>query len=170
MVSNALLTSKNQEWETPHNFFEKLNKILSFTVDACANDKNAKLERYWSPETDGLAQSWEGERVWMNPPYQNKSPKQIDWVRKAYTEVKDNGCQLAACLLPARTDTKLFHNYVMKSTAIYFVCGRLRFVDAAASAVFPSMVVLFERSTYTLYPLGHQPTFGTMDAKGNILT
>lgn len=169
MVHQALLTSKNQEWETPKDFFDHINSMYDFTVDACANKENAKLDKFWHKDIDGLKQSWANERVWLNPPYQTKKkgvPGQIDWVRKAYDEVRSNNCELAVCLLPARTDTKLFHDLVMKSTYVFFVRGRLRFVDAAAGAVFPSMLVAFERWTYRMYPLGTKPMFGTMDVKG----
>lgn len=167
MVNGALLTSKNQEWETPPDFFSRLHRAYAFTVDACATDTNKKLDKFWAPETDGLAQSWQGERVWLNPPYQNRKPGQIDWVRKAFHEVKDNGCELVACLLPARTDTKLFHTYVMHATTVLFVCGRLRFVGAPASAVFPSMLVVFERWHYQQIDpwWSVTPRFGTMKAK-----
>lgn len=160
MVANALLTSKNQEWETPPDFFNRLHEIYNFTVDACATDNNKKLANFWSPEQDGLSQSWAKHRVWLNPPYQNRKPGQIDWVRKAFTEVRENGCELVACLLPARTDTKLFHDYVMKASTVLFVRGRLRFVGAPASAVFPSMVVLFD----PWWPMNY-PIFGTINAK-----
>jgi len=169
MISSALLTSNSQEWETPDTLFNALHGVYNFTIDACASKENTKLPDYWDESADGLSQSWKGHRIWMNPPYQNKKPGQIAWVRKAYHEVKDNGCDLAVCLLPARTDTRLFHDYVMKSSMVYFIRGRLRFVGAKAGAVFPSLVVLFERCTYTMHPLGHKPTFVTIDTSGRTL-
>jgi phage N-6-adenine-methyltransferase len=167
LIAEALLSSKNQEWETPDDLFSRLHTAYNFTVDACATEHNKKLAKYWSPSDDGLSQSWRGERVWLNPPYHNKRPGQIDWVRKAFHEVKDNDCELVVCLLPARTDTKLFHEYVMKASTVLFVRGRLRFKGAAASAVFPSMVVVFERSQFQqLDPWwAMPPQFSTLSAK-----
>ncbi len=167
MVANALLTSKNQEWETPPEFFQRFHRAYDFTVDACASAENKKLDKFWSVEQDGLAQSWKGERVWLNPPYENRKPGQQAWVRKALHEVRENGCELVVCLLPARTDTRLFHDVIMKASYIYFVKGRLKFVGAPASAVFPSMVVVFDQLHYRgLDPWWSvRPTFGTINAK-----
>lgn len=172
MVNEALLKSNNQEWETPHAFFEAMHKSYDFTLDACATKQNAKVPHFFSPENDGLSKSWAGHRVWLNPPYAPKRktrPGQIDWVQKAYDETKEGDCELVVCLLPARTDTKLFHDYVMKSSLVAFVKGRLQFVGAPHGAVFPSMVVVFERHSYKLYPFGPKPMFVTFTNGGKLI-
>ncbi len=46
-------------------------------------------------------------------------------------------------LLPARTDTKWFHEYVLHKAEIRFIKGRLKFGDGNNSAPFPSMVVIY---------------------------
>jgi hypothetical protein len=79
-----------------------------------------------------------GQTVWLNPPYGRALNK---WIEKAYSEGQKPGTTVV-CLIPARTDTRYFHDYCMKGD-ISFIKGRLKFGDAKASAPFPSMVVVF---------------------------
>lgn len=79
-----------------------------------------------------------GTSVWCNPPYGREIGK---WVEKAYNESL-NGVTVVM-LLPARTDTKWFHEFVYGKTEIRFLRGRLKFGDSKNSAPFPSMVVIF---------------------------
>lgn len=81
-----------------------------------------------------------GGRVWCNPPYGRKIGK---WVKKAYDEYKQNGTTVVM-LLPARTDTRWFHDYIYGVAEIIFIKGRLRFSGAKANAPFPSMVVIYK--------------------------
>jgi phage N-6-adenine-methyltransferase len=170
MVSPALLTSNNQNWETPPALFEYLHKIHNFTLDACALPENTKLPNYFTPEQDGLKQSWKGEMVWVNPPYtvpkqpckanckkkyceanghrEIYEPGQIDWVKKAHDEYLKHAFTNVVMLLPARTDTRIFHDFVMLASQITFIRGRLQFVNAPANAVFPSMLVEFSDCDY----------------------
>ena len=83
-MNKALLSSKSQEWRTPRSFFENLDREFHFVLDAAATAENAKCERYFTPETDGLSQSWNvGGSVFCNPPYGREIGK---WVEKAYRE------------------------------------------------------------------------------------
>lgn len=83
-MNKALLSSKNMCWCTPQSFFEELNKEFNFVLDAAATDKTAKCRLYYTPEIDGLAQSWDrGGAVFCNPPYGRSIGK---WVKKAYEE------------------------------------------------------------------------------------
>ena len=84
-------------------------------------------------------QSWSGYRVYCNPPYGREIGK---WVEKAYNENK-NGTFIVM-LLPARTDTKWFHNFIYKQHKIEFIKGRLKFNDGKNSAPFPSMIVIMK--------------------------
>ena len=142
MNTEVMFSSKTDQWATPQYFFDELNSEFNFTLDPCADDYNHKCKKYFTKEMNGLSQSWKNERVFCNPPY----GKEIgDWVKKCYEEVLD-GCELAVMLIPARTDTKYFHNYIYKkATEIRFIKGRLKFGDAKNSAPFPSMVVIFKR-------------------------
>ena len=118
MNTETLFSSKTDLWATPQDFFDKLNDEFHFGLDVCAIPENAKCQRYYTPERDGLVQEWNGV-CWCNPPYGRGIGK---WVKKAY-ENKST----VVCLLPARTDTKWFHDYILGKAEIRFVRGRLRF-------------------------------------------
>lgn len=130
-------SSAADDWATQQKDFDLLNAEFSFDLDVCAVASNAKCERFFSPEDDGLAQPWSGV-CWMNPPYGRTIGR---WVEKAFTESRRGA--LVVCLLPARTDTQWFHDYVMRAAEIRLVRGRLKFGTAENSAPFPSAVVVF---------------------------
>lgn len=139
---NVHFSSKTVEWETPQELFDQLNKEFNFQFDVCASKENAKCERYYTKEENGLTKNWSfyGGTKWMNPPYGREIG---EWVRKAYMW-KKHGVKTVA-LLPARTDTKWFHNYIYKkdNVEIRFIKGRLKFGNSKNSAPFPSMIVIF---------------------------
>ena len=138
MVSKTLFSSNSDEWATPQNLFDEMNNEFNFDLDVCATDENHKCPEYYTKEQDGLSQNWGGRRVWLNPPY-----SQIDkWVEKAFRETRNDNT-LVVMLIPSRTDTRYFHNYIYQRTEIRFVKGRLKFGDSKGSAPFPSMIVVF---------------------------
>lgn len=144
-MNKALLSSVKMNYCTPQAFFDQLNEEFHFTLDAAATDKNAKCPLYYTPETDGLSQSWAcGGTVFCNPPYGRSIWK---WVRKAYEEWQAG--TTVALLIPARTDTSYFHDYIYGKAEICFLRGRLRFEDEDGtvydSAPFPSMVVIYHK-------------------------
>jgi phage N-6-adenine-methyltransferase len=132
-------SSATDNWATPQPFFDELNDEFRFTLDVCASNSNAKCTRYFTRLEDGLSQSWEAERCWMNPPYGREIKS---WMKKAY-EASQRGA-LVVCLVPARTDTAWWHDYATKATEIRFIRGRLRFGNAKQAAPFPSAVVVFQ--------------------------
>lgn len=140
MNTDLHFSSKTDDWETPQEFFDKWNRIFHFSLDACATAKNAKCKTYLSKE-DGLNSlelDWSPfQRVWMNPPYGYTIGK---WIKKAYEE-SCKGC-IVVCLIPARTDVRWWHDYVMRGV-IHYVKGRLKFGGATKFAPFPSAVVVF---------------------------
>jgi site-specific DNA-methyltransferase (adenine-specific) len=138
MINEAMFTSKTNEWATPQAFFDELDKEFNFTLDPCATPQNAKCARYFTKEIDGLSQSWRGEIVFCNPPYGRDLSK---WVAKAYTETL-SGATLVVMLIPARTDTSYFHDYIYKKHEVRFIRGRLHFNESKCAAPFPSMVVV----------------------------
>lgn len=146
-MNKALLSSENMNWCTPQDFLNKLDREFHFVLDAAATEKSAKCARYFTPETDGLSQSWDvGGAVFCNPPY----GRQIGaWVEKAYTEATRGGFTVVL-LIPARTDTQYFHDFIYRKAEIRFIRGRLKFTDeegnAKQSAPFPSMVVIYRGS------------------------
>lgn len=137
MDTSLMFSSKTDKWATPQDFFDEINREFGFSLDVCALPENAKTTRYYTPEQDGLTQPWEGV-VWCNPPYGRQIGK---WVERAALAAKSGA--VVVMLLPARTDTKWFHEYIYGKAEIRFVRGRLRFGGAANPAPFPSMVVVF---------------------------
>ena len=137
MNTGLMFSSSSDMWETPDDLFERLDQVFGFEIDVCAVDGNAKCKKFYPPKVDGLRQKWEGV-CWMNPPYGREISK---WVAKAYYESKHNRATIV-CLLPARTDTKWWHDYCMKGE-IYFIKGRLKFGASNNSAPFPSCIVVF---------------------------
>lgn len=138
MINNSMFTSNTAEWATPQAFFDELNKEFDFTLDPCATPQNAKCTRYFTKEIDGLSQSWSGEKVFCNPPYGRDISK---WVAKAYAETL-SGAKLVVMLIPARTDTAYFHDYIYQKHEVRFIRGRLHFNESKNAAPFPSMVVV----------------------------
>jgi len=137
---DVMFSSRTDEWETPQHIFDKLDEELGpFTIDVCATPASAKCAKYFTKAHDGLAQNWAGHTVWMNPPYGREIGK---WIKKAYLASKKPNTRVV-CLLPARTDTRWFHNWCVKGK-IWFVRGRLKFGGRKTGAPFPSMVVIFD--------------------------
>lgn len=136
---NIHFSSKTEEWSTPQDFFDNLKKEFHFTLDVCATHENRKCTKYFHKADDGLSKSWDNEIVWMNPPYGREIGK---WIKKA-SEARGGA---VVCLLPARTDTKYFHEYIYTNprATIRFIKGRLKFGDSKNSAPFPSMLVIFK--------------------------
>lgn len=136
-ISKALYSSESEMWETPQDLFDRLDKEFHFTVDVCALDSNTKCASFYSPDQDGLKQKWEGV-CWMNPPYGRNIG---EWMKKALESEAT-----VVCLVPARTDTKWWHDYAMKASEIRFVKGRLKFGDSKNSAPFPSAIIVFRQT------------------------
>ena len=141
MLNTGMMSSNKDTWETPNDLFCDLDKEFGFTLDVCALPNNAKCRKYFSPSNDGLLQAWDGV-CWMNPPYGRAIGH---WIKKAYLESRRNDDTVIVGLLPARTDTNWFHDYIYGIAEIRFIKGRLRFVGADNSAPFPSMIVVWSR-------------------------
>ena len=134
------MTSNTDLWATPQDFFNQQSALYGpFDLDVCADASNTKCQKYFDKAADGLKKTWAG-KCWMNPPYGREIGK---WMRKAY-ESSVNGA-VVVCLVPARTDTKWWHDYAMKGE-ITFIRGRLKFGGSKNSAPFPSAVVVFGTS------------------------
>jgi phage N-6-adenine-methyltransferase len=137
-INPALFSSAKDEWPTPPDFFAKLNRRYRFDLDPCASAENAKCATYFTREDDGLAQDWGTHRVFCNPPYGRATGR---WARKAF-EASQGGA-LVVLLVPARTDTKWFHQWVRGKAQIEFIKGRLKFGGAKDDAPFPSMLAIY---------------------------
>ena len=137
-------SSARQDWATPLDFFKAQEaKFGPFDLDVCATPENTKCAKFYTPEQNGLTLPWTG-RCWMNPPYGREIGQ---WVKKAAEEARKNA-EHVVCLLPARTDTAWWHNYVARcATHIVFLRGRIRFEGADSSAPFPSVIVVFKKQS-----------------------
>lgn len=136
MNTDLMFSSKTDLRATPQDFYDKLDKEFHFTLDPCATHENHKCDKYYTKEEDWLKQSRDNEIVYCNPPYWREIKKRV---HKWY--MARGGC--VVMLLPARTDTSRFHDYIYKKSEIRFIRGRLKFGDSKNSAPFPSMVVVF---------------------------
>ena len=140
-LTSGLFTSTTDEWATPQALFDELDREFHFTLDPCALPCNAKCQNFYTPDIDGLKQNWGGQNVFCNPPYGREISK---WVKKCYEESKKPNT-LVVMLIPARTDTSYFHDYIYHRAEIRFIKGRLHFNDAKNGAPFPSMVVIYNK-------------------------
>lgn len=138
MNKEVMFSSKSDEYATPQELYNLLNKEFCFDLDPCSTDENCKCAAHYTKADNGLEKNWGGCRVFCNPPYSDIS----SWVEKCYREgCKDN--TLVVMLIPSRTDTKYFHNFILNRAEIRFIKGRLKFGDSVNAAPFPSMIVIF---------------------------
>lgn len=137
MNCKGVFMSQTDEWTTPQLLYNELDREFNFELDPAATIENHKCKLYFTAEDNGLQKNWDNYRVFCNPPYGRQIYK---WVEKAY---KTKG--LVVMLLPARTDTRWFHDFIYNKAEIRFLKGRLKFGNAKNSAPFPSMIVIFRR-------------------------
>jgi phage N-6-adenine-methyltransferase len=142
-MNRVHFSRKSDLWSTSNSLFDPLNSEFGCEIDVCAIPENAKCERYFTPDEDGLLQSWEGAICWMNPPYSQIAK----WMKKAYEE-SQNGATVVA-LVPARVETRWWFEFALKAAEIRFLKGRLRFSGAKNSAPFPSALVIFRPGKHT---------------------
>lgn len=128
---------QSDEWATPRDRLEEWAREFGpFDLDVAADEANAVTPRFYTLVEDGLSQPWTGT-VWCNPPYSNVAK----WIAKAHQAAQEGAT--VVCLVPARTDTRWWHEHVTEATGVRFLKGRLKFGDATAAAPFPSALVVF---------------------------
>lgn len=142
----VIFSSAKKDWRTPKKLFEELSKEFDFTLDVAASVENAKCKRFFTEKENALLQSWNTEGdVFCNPPYGRELGK---WVEKARNESERHNINVVV-LIPARTDTKYFHEHILGHAELRFIRGRLKFeIDdgvAAGTAPFPSVIVVYKR-------------------------
>ena len=126
------------DYSTPPDLFEHYDRLYHFSLDVCATADNAKCPHYFPPEQDGLLQPWRGT-CWMNPPYhQAEIPK---WIRKAYEESQRGAVVVA--LLPVRTGSAWYHEFVLPHAQVTFLRGRIKFAGMTTNAMEDSMIAVF---------------------------
>ena len=138
-ITKGLTSTGNIMAETPKYLFDRISSIFNFSLDVCALPENAKCESYYTPKDDGLSKPWRGG-VWCNPPYGREISS---WVKKAYEESQKEYNSFVLMLLPARTDTKWWWEYVQGKATLFFIKGRVKFGDHNVGAPFPSVLALY---------------------------
>lgn len=138
---NSRTAKSKDDWATPQYFYDLLNREFHFTLDPCASDENHKCPKYYTIAQNGLEQSWEGETVFVNPPFNQKD----EWIGKCWKETKDltKRPTTIVLLIPSTTDTKAWHQYVMEAHEIRFCKGRVNFTGTTTGATFPLSVIVF---------------------------
>lgn len=133
------IDERNGVWVTPKHEFEPYRIEFDLHIDAAASSDNAMLPRFWDKTADAFKQNWSGLRIWCNPPYGRKDIYR--WVKLCAT----GGAAIVVALLPARTDTRWFHDFIYNkpNVQIRFRKGRIRFSGTNGSGKFPSMFVIF---------------------------
>jgi hypothetical protein len=128
-LNRGLFTSLRTDWKTPKELYQALNAEFRFDHDPCPI----------RPRVDGLESDW-GNINFVNPPYGKEITK---WIQKGYQEFLEG--KTLVFLLPSRTDTAWWHEFIMKATEIRFIRGRLKFDDQKNPAPFPSAIVVFKQ-------------------------
>ena len=135
-------SSKTNEWYTPKHIYDDLNAEFGFTLDPCCTPSSAKCSKYYTQEDDGLKQDWSNDTVFVNPPY-GRDIKH--WVKKSYEESLLGAT--VVLLIPARTDTSYWHDYIFDKAEIRFMRGRIKFERPDGvmgdSAPFPTAIVVY---------------------------
>lgn len=132
----TLFSSDHDDWETPEDEYNKLDKEFKFDYDPCPLKSTF----------DGLKTKWK-KHNFINPPYSNVA----EFLKKGHDELNNGNAEILVYLIPVRTDTKWFHTYVYPyykkgECEIRFIKGRLKFSNGKGiknSAPFPSMEVIF---------------------------
>jgi len=138
----AMFSSERHDWATPWDIVQA-QVDYPFDLDVCALENNAKAEKFYTPEMNGLTQPWVG-KCFLNPPFGREIPK---WIERAYIESQKEYCYSVTALLPARVDTSWFHEWIWNCSwsQTIFLRGRIKFVGADNSAPFPSMITRWKR-------------------------
>ena len=139
-MNKVHFSMESNEWTTPQDLYDKLNKEFNFTLDPCCTKESAKCDKYYTKEDDGLSKDWSKDIVFMNPPYGREIPK---WIEKAYKESLKGAT--VVCLIPSRTDTRYWHDYIFTKAEVRFLKGRVKFGKNGihTPAPFPSAIVIF---------------------------
>lgn len=139
-MNQSMYSSDDDSWGTPDFIFQALDKIYGpFDLDPASDDYNYKCTNHFTRKDNGLKQQWDGHSVFLNPPYGDDI---IHWVNKCCEE--RSFCKVICALLPGRTDSVWFHNFVLgKANELLLIKGRIKFEGALYSAPFPSVVAVY---------------------------
>jgi phage N-6-adenine-methyltransferase len=137
MTSEAPFDSDS--YGTPQFVFDWANSTWGpFDLDVCATQQNAKVERFYTKEDDGLRAEW-GVNNWCNPPYSDPSP----WISKA---VEHWGRTVVLAL--ADSSTRWFATAWERANQVLLLNQRIKFDGAKNSAKFASVFFFFDPRAY----------------------
>lgn len=128
---------KTDQLETPPWLFNHFNRIFRFTIDACASNANAMLNRRWTLDDNCLLKNWSDEIVWLNPPYSNPGP----FLAKAP--------EAYACVALVKGDpsTQWWQEHVENKACMIWLPKRVKFYlgrkPTIHAASFPSVALLY---------------------------
>lgn len=131
MINKGMFSSKRQNWKTPKVIYDQLNQEFKFDFDPCL------FETHTIHMKDMLGSDWPGQSIFVNPPYDRLSL----WIEKCSKEAAKG--KTVVMLIPSRTDTEAFHEFIYGKADLRFIKGRLCFDDSGKRAPFPSMIVIF---------------------------
>jgi len=145
-INSALFSSNKEDWETPQAMFDQLDAKYHFGFDLAASDSNHKCDRYFTEQDDALSQDWATIKgpLFLNPPY-GRNLRQ--WIEKACKTASETNLTIVL-LIPARTDTSYWHDFIFGKASIEFLRGRLKFEQNGVpgnSAPFPSAIVIYNK-------------------------
>ena len=157
---------KRTDWATPLVVYQIIDLLYGpFTLDPCASAGNAKCDKFFTVDDDGLAQSWAGNSCWLNPPYGKELPL---WAEKGVREMDENGVY-SVFLIPPRVGTPWFQELCKRAREVRFLRGRVPFVDPAGNRTSPqddNCIVILDPK---LNSPAHETWFTFWDWKESIL-
>jgi phage N-6-adenine-methyltransferase len=131
--------SMRHDYETPKEFYQELNDEFHFDLDPCTTTNNLNCRYYFTEEEDGLKQDWKQRTAFVNPPYGDQLKK---WAKKCYEEWGKGST--IVLLIPARTQTNWFHNYIYGKAEIRFIKTGIQFVNTKGKTKFPFLLAIFK--------------------------
>jgi len=134
--------TENQSWETPDELFNILNEEFLFDIDVAANNNNKKCDKFINEKKNALIKEWEGT-CWLNPPYGGKRENSLkNWVKRAFEQSRKKNC-VVVMLIPARTNTIWWHEYIMRAKEIRLIRGRPKFKGNIHGLPWPLAIIVF---------------------------
>ncbi len=148
-MNKVHFSSKSNEWATPQYLFNFLDSKYNFDLDPASDGNNNKCKKFYTQKENGLLQDWD-QITFCNPPYGRELGK---WIEKGYLEHQKHNKKIVM-LIPARPDTKAWHNFIFGKAKVVFIKGRVKFGDGTSPAPFPSAIIIYG-----------EKGFGTLDLK-----
>lgn len=115
------------DYETPWEVVRWLEwRFGKFDLDPCCSNETAKAPHYFTKESNGLHKNWYGN-VFMNPPWDRINLPLF--LEQAKSQALDKKVKLIAGLIPVRSDTSNWHDYIFNNGAheVIFIKGRIKF-------------------------------------------